>query len=109
MVLNEIVRVKLVQIERVLRQFQCWQSMASVPDVFDSELPFCMDVLQPYEWLQWVFIPRFQALLDGGLPLPETCVITPYFEVALAADFPGRAPLLEVLQALDDAFSASLA
>lgn len=35
------------------------------------------------EWLQWVFIPRMQALLESSSALPNKIAISPYIEEAM--------------------------
>jgi uncharacterized protein YqcC (DUF446 family) len=87
----------IAAIEALLREHQQWQS-APDASVFNSTQPFCMDTLEPYEWLQWVLIPRMHALLDGEHPLPESFAIAPYYEIALEATHPARDVILVQLQ-----------
>lgn len=63
---HDSVRARLHAIEALLRQHQLWQETAPQPEAFASTQPFCLDTLAPFEWLQWVLIPRMHALLDGG-------------------------------------------
>ncbi|SQA99718.1 Domain of uncharacterised function, DUF446 [Cedecea neteri] len=44
-------------IEQILRDHSLWQGLPPDPTAFESTQPFCMDTLQPHEWLQWVLIP----------------------------------------------------
>ncbi len=64
-----------------------------------------MDTLAPFEWLQWVLIPRMHALLDSGQPLPQAFAIAPYYEIALEASHPARDVILVQLQHLDALFT----
>jgi len=102
---HQRVRQQLLQLEAMLRDHDLWQS--SVPDAsaFASTQPFCMDTLEPFEWLQWVLIPRLHALLDSQQPLPEAFAIAPYYEMALDAAHPHRAGVLLHLQQLDALFA----
>lgn len=50
---------------------------------FKSTLPFSIDTMSALQWLQWVFIPKMEILLDNDLPLPKDLLISPYFEEAL--------------------------
>lgn len=95
---------RLQAIEHQVKEVGLWQSCAPDSEAFNSDEPFFMNTLAPLEWLQWVFLPRMQALLDAGAPLPVKLAIAPYYEVALEADMPGREPLLLVLKQLDDLF-----
>lgn len=98
------VRQQLQAIEALLRRHDHWQSSAPERAAFESSQPFCMDTMAPFEWLQWVLIPRMHALLDGGLPLPQAFAVGPYYEMALDAAHPQREALLEALARLDALF-----
>lgn len=64
---HDSVRARLHAIEALLRQHQLWQETAPQPEAFASTQPFCLDTLAPFEWLQWVLIPRMHALLEGDI------------------------------------------
>lgn len=98
------VRAQLHAIEALLRDHQLWQETAPQPEAFESTQPFCMDTLEPFEWLQWVLIPRMHALMEGGHPLPQNFAVAPYYEMALDADHPSREAVLAALLALDALF-----
>ncbi|WP_130831451.1 YqcC family protein [[Erwinia] mediterraneensis] len=101
---EQLITQRLEQLEQVMREHDLWQSEAPAAQAFNSTAPFCLDTLQPLEWLQWVLIPRMQALLAARAPLPTTFAVAPYFEVALAQETPGRALLLLTLSQLDALF-----
>ena len=82
---HDSVRAQLHAIEALMRQHQLWQESAPQPDAFASTQPFCLDTLSPFEWLQWVLIPRMHALLEGGHALPQAFAVSPYYEMALEA------------------------
>ena len=46
-----------------------------------STMPFCYDTMEFSGWLQWIFIPRIEQILDQGLQLPGKCEIAPLAEV----------------------------
>lgn len=99
------VRQHLIIIEQILRDHALWQETLSNPAALDSTQPFCMDTLDPVEWLQWVLIPRMHALLDSELALPSEFAIAPYYEMALDSMRDEREPLLAALLALDAFFN----
>lgn len=101
---HDRVRQQLQAIETLLRRHGHWQSSAPERAAFESSQPFCMDTMAPFEWLQWVLIPRMHALLEGGLPLPQAFAVGPYYEMALDAAHPQRDALLEELTRLDALF-----
>lgn len=106
MTLHLRVRQQLQLLETLLREHGQWQPVAPDASVFDSTQPFCMDTLEPFEWLQWVLIPRMHALLDGGHPLPTSFAVAPYYEIALDSAHPARDAVLAELEALDALFAS---
>ncbi|AKE61955.1 YqcC family protein [Citrobacter farmeri] len=105
MTTHDRVRQQLHALEALLREHQHWRMDEPETHLFTSTQPFCMDTMEPLEWLQWVLIPRMHDLLDSAQPLPEAFAVTPYYEMALTADHPQREILLAALQALDALFA----
>jgi len=105
MTIHHPVRQQLLTLEALMRDRDLWQSVAPDISAFDSDQPFCMDTLAPFEWLQWVLIPRMHALLDSGHPLPQAFAVAPYYEIALEASHPARDVILVQLQHLDALFT----
>ncbi|KOC89115.1 YqcC family protein [Winslowiella iniecta] len=101
------VHQRLLDIAQVMQDSGLWQSSAPDTAAFNSTEPFCLDTMLPLEWLQWVLLPRMQALLDASAPLPKNFSVTPYYEEALEASVAGRLLLLSQLKALDDLFTDS--
>lgn len=102
---HDSVRQQLQAIEALLRLQNYWQPCAPESAAFESSQPFFMDTMEPLEWLQWVLLPKMYALLDGGLPLPQTFAVSPYYEMALeATHLPLRDALLAELAQLDALF-----
>jgi len=95
---------RLQQVEAVMREHDHWQAYSPEAEAFNSTEPFCLDTLQPLEWLQWVLIPRLYALIEAGASLPQDFAVTPYYEVALPPSTPGHAALLAALNKLDALF-----
>lgn len=101
---EHLITQRLQQVEQVMREHDLWQNASPAAHAFNSTEPFCLDTLQPLEWLQWVLIPRMHALIAAQRPLPEKFAITSYFEVTLEQATPGRALLLLSLSQLDALF-----
>lgn len=106
---HQHVRQQLFSLETLLNEQGIWQTNAPAASAFESTEPFCLDTMEPFEWLQWVLIPRMHALLDSGQPLPQTFAIAPYYEVALDASHPARDVVLLQLQQLDALFAGDTA
>ena len=75
------IRELLQSIEAEMRALDLWSSTPPPAEAFASSQPFCHDRMAFEQWLQWVFVPRMHALLDGGGPLPERCGIAPLAEL----------------------------
>ncbi|WP_342322085.1 YqcC family protein [Kosakonia sp. BYX6] len=101
---HQRVRQQLHLLEAQLREHNLWQTTSPAPSAFESTQPFCMDTLEPFEWLQWVLIPRMHALLDSKQALPQAFAVAPYYEIALDATHPSRDAMLVYLQQLDALF-----
>ncbi|QDX30884.1 YqcC family protein [Dickeya poaceiphila] len=99
-----LIRQSLFAIERALKSSSLWQPSAPDEAAFASQEPFCIDTMVAEQWLQWVFLPRMHALLDGGAPLPARLAILPYFEVAFDGRSDDVGELLMQLRALDALF-----
>lgn len=90
----------LSALEHELRKEDLWQGMPPAPEAFDSQVPFFADQMNFTEWLQWVFIARFHALIAGGHPLPEKCSIAPMAEEALSGT-PNVTTVIDILVRID--------
>lgn len=92
------VSVLLRELEAALRRAGLWEFSPPDPAALESVQPFCVDTLELSQWLQWIFLPRMQALLDAGAALPAKCGIAAMAEVS----FTGRenAALLELVELL---------
>ncbi|ORM67245.1 YqcC family protein [Pantoea rwandensis] len=101
---SQMVIQQLQQVEAVMREHDHWQTQSPEAEAFASTEPFCLDTLEPLEWLQWVLIPRFHALIEARAPLPQNFAIAPYYEVALPDTTPGYAVLLLTLNQFDALF-----
>ncbi len=101
---SQMIIQRLQQVEAVMREHDHWQTQPPEAEAFASSEPFCLDTLEPLEWLQWVLIPRFHALIETGAPLPQNFAVTPYYEVSLADSTPGHAALLLALGQFDALF-----
>lgn len=69
------IRNRLQAIEQALHDAGLWQTCAPNAEAFESTEPFCVDTMMPIQWLQWVFLPRMQALLDAQSALPVKLAI----------------------------------
>lgn len=88
-----------------LQQHQLWSDTAPAASALQSQAPFCVDTMPFASWLQFVFLPRMQALVATKQPLPTRMQITPMAEVVYEGqEVKG---LIQVLHALDSLLSKS--
>lgn len=99
------IRQHLNELENALKNHKLWeQTPPSGEDLANTE-PFCVSTLSPTQWLQWIFIPRMNALLEASGELPRNFSITLYLEEALKdQDYLNalHAPLLKLETLLKD-------
>lgn len=95
------ITVTLAVIERELRRLDAWESIMPTPERLASEVPFAHDTLEFTQWVQWIFLPRFRAVLEGGHPLPTSCAITPVAEDAVEKLAGDTDALLDAIREID--------
>ncbi len=95
----------LFDIEAALRQIEMWDETPPPAEALASTQPFCLDTLSFAQWLQFVFIPRMNELLDAGLPLPTSCAIAPMADEAFRGMQLPLADLLDALESMDRALT----
>lgn len=88
-------------IQKELMRLECWANMPPPVERFASTLPFCVDTLSIEQWLQFVFLPRMQALLDAGQELPRGAGLANYAEVCFRDNMASRRELITLLRAMD--------
>lgn len=73
----------LFDLETELRQKNLWGDTKPSSEDLSSTEPFCINTLKFEQWVQWVFIPKINTIIDGGLPLPTNSQIEPMVETLL--------------------------
>lgn len=92
----------LLEIEAELRKLGWWEDGPAPERALNSQQPFCLDTLQPEQWLQWVLVPRIKAILERNGPLPEHSGIFVYFEECWHSRGAECATLLALLKRFDE-------
>ncbi len=72
----------LNQIESELKVAKLWTVIAPSEEAMQSTAPFFCDTMPLENWLQFVFLPRMRALVEGRLPLPQQIAVCPIAEEA---------------------------
>ena len=96
----------LIDIECALRRANLWSNEPPSADALASVEPFCVDTMDFQQWLQFVFLPRMQALLDSRSPLPLSCNISAMAETVWAANTQAGA-LINVLRTFDQTITGT--
>jgi uncharacterized protein YqcC (DUF446 family) len=94
-------RTLLSSLENELQQLGWWQQQEPNIEALQSQQPFCVDTLEFAQWLQWVFVPRMQSILDSEHALPSQCAIYEMAEVVYREQRNTVATLLDCLKCID--------
>lgn len=94
----------LMDVEAALRQHGLWEAAAPDDAALASTQPFCIDTLSLPQWLQFVMIPRFYAMIDARGDLPERCAIQPVAEMYFQGLGLHVTALMTALQDMDALF-----
>lgn len=71
------VQMLLNKLQAQLNADELWCTAAPAPTALLSKAPFACDTLPLESWLQFLFIPKIQALLDKDLAQPVALSILP--------------------------------
>lgn len=104
MTTHDRVRQQLHELEALLREHHHWRMDEPEAHLFSSTQPFCMDTMEPIEWLQWVLIPVCMLCWTAHSRCPRLCRCA-VLRNGLECRSPLREILLEALQALDAHFA----
>ena len=95
----------LTAVTNELHTMGLWQEQKPAPEALASAEPFAVDQLSFAQWLQFIFIPRMNQLIETESPLPQSCSIAPMaeqsFKVDDRIDFADSAALVAHLTAID--------
>ncbi len=96
----------LDDVELELRRLGYWRGAEGRPDkqAFLSTMPFCLDTMDFYQWLEYVLLERLRALITAGGPLPEQLAVAPMAQEFWRGRWSEHKELIMALRALDDAF-----
>ena len=91
----------LTALETELKQLGLWSVLPPDAQALASRLPFCIDTLHFEQWLQFIFIPKMQLLLDTAAPLPAKIALLPLAEQVFNESDARFSRLLGIISALD--------
>lgn len=95
------VAVLVFELEAELRRQGLWSEQRPSDEALSSTQPFAVDTLTFTEWLQFIFVPKMEYLLNHSFPLPKGCHIKPMAEEALKDIEVDVQKLLEIIEHID--------
>ncbi|MGX5914355.1 YqcC family protein [Aliidiomarina sp. Khilg15.8] len=99
--LYQQVNQSLHALQNALQELSKWQSMPPPAKALRSTQPFAVDTLDFHQWLQFIMIPRMQALVDARQPLPSSIAVSPMAVQVYKGDLKRHRELIAILRELD--------
>lgn len=93
----------LCQLERELKVIDLWQSTPPATQALYSNQPFAVDTLAFHQWVQFIMIPRMQALIAQGQPLPQQMAVSPMAVQVYKGQLKQHRQLIACLREIDRA------
>lgn len=82
------VELGLQAMKRALIEAGLWQDTPVSAQALASTQPFALDTLSLQQWLQFIYLPKLQMMLDKGLPLPTKVSVAPMAEETFGVSQP---------------------
>ncbi len=78
-----------------------WQTSPPAADKLTSKLPFCLDTLTFFEWLQWIMFPKLVDVIETKSKLPGKSNMAVMAEQAFKRESNSTDRLLTLIRQLD--------
>jgi len=65
-----LVKQRIDEIEAEMKRIGYWSDEPLPPEAYNFHRAFAMDTMAFSQWLQFVFVPRVQELVESGGPFP---------------------------------------
>ncbi len=98
---------QMAAVGQALVELRLHSTTAPSPDAFASVQPFCVDTMTFPEWVQFVFLPKLEGMLDGGEPMPSWCDVAPMAEEYFRHLEQDGQLLIEALRRVDELVTAA--
>ncbi len=69
-------------LQREMQNVGLWSDVSPSDEAMMSSQPFCCDSMSFSNWLQWIFVPRMQYMLETDAGLPGKSAMFPMAEEA---------------------------
>ncbi|WJG08544.1 YqcC family protein [Aliiglaciecola sp. LCG003] len=104
-VLRQKLPVLLDNLRDILQIHDLWSSTVPSEQAMGSRAPFACDSMPLENWLQFVFLPKLEHLLEQQQRLPENLAILPIAQIAFSAKH--HEPILLAIEKIDRLFNAA--
>ncbi|WP_448213846.1 YqcC family protein [Colwellia sp. MEBiC06753] len=95
----------LAALTESLQSAALWSQTEPSAEQLASAQPFCLDTLAFEQWLQFIFIPRINAMVAQNIALPTNVAIYPYAEEVLEPSNIKHQQVLNVIKQIDQRLS----
>ncbi len=102
---NKTIEQLIIALKAQLQALNLWQEHTPNVCLLASQQPFCCDTLTFEQWLQFIFIPRFQAMIMAKQKLPSNIALCPMAEESFKHLGVKVAPLINILADIDEQLS----
>lgn len=103
---NKTIDQLLIALKGQLQALNLWQEHTPNVCLLASQQPFCCDTLTFEQWLQFIFIPRFQAMIIAKQKLPTNIALCPMAEESFKHLGSKVAPLINIIADIDELLSS---
>ena len=97
----------LQQLELEMKTVGLWQETPPDPHKLLSTQPFAVDTLAFHQWLQFIMIPRMQALIVAQRALPTEMAVSPMAMQVYKGELRKHRRIIECLRELDTVVSGT--
>ena len=64
-------------LQREMENVGLWSDLSPSEEAMMSRQPFCADTMSFTSWLQWIFVPRMQYMVEAKQPMPHKSAMYP--------------------------------
>jgi uncharacterized protein YqcC (DUF446 family) len=67
---RETVKARIDELEAEMKKIGWWREGPPPPEAFDFHKAFAMDTMAFSQWLQFIFVPRVNQIIESGEQFP---------------------------------------
>ena len=94
----------LLNMQQQMEALALWQQHAPSAEAMASKMPFACDAMSFENWLQFIFIPRLNSIIEAKATLPTKIAIAPMAAHVWQSNIEYQ-PLIKILLQLDTLFN----